>query len=51
MIIDADRLEKIIIALIFLTLSVTFIFKPGDKVEVEITDIGVLSNTIKDEII
>ena len=23
----------------------------GDKVEVEITDIGVLSNTIKDEII
>ena len=25
--------------------------KPGDKVEVEITDIGVLSNTIKDEII
>ena len=36
MIIDADRLEKIIIALIFLTLSVTFIFKPGDKVEEEI---------------
>ena len=25
--------------------------KPGDNVEVEITDIGVLSNTIKDEII
>jgi len=25
--------------------------KPGDKVEVEVTDIGVLSNTIKDEII
>ena len=25
--------------------------KPGDKVEVDITDIGVLSNTIKDEII
>ena len=36
MIIDADRLEKIIIALIFLTLSVTFILKPGDKVEEEI---------------
>jgi 2-keto-4-pentenoate hydratase/2-oxohepta-3-ene-1,7-dioic acid hydratase in catechol pathway len=25
--------------------------KPGDKVEVEVTQIGVLSNTIKDEII
>ena len=25
--------------------------KPGDNVEVEITDIGILSNTIKDEII
>jgi hypothetical protein len=25
--------------------------KPGDKVEIEITEIGILSNTIKDEII
>ena len=25
--------------------------KPGDKVEVEVTQLGVLSNTIKDEII
>jgi 2-keto-4-pentenoate hydratase/2-oxohepta-3-ene-1,7-dioic acid hydratase in catechol pathway len=25
--------------------------KPGDKVEIEVTQIGVLSNTIKDEIV
>ena len=30
---------------------VEWLKKPGDKVEVEVTQIGVLSNTIKDEII
>ena len=36
MTIDADRLEKIIIALIFLTLSVTFIFEPDVEIKEEI---------------
>ena len=36
MTIDADRLEKIIIALIFLTLSITFIFEPDVEIKEEI---------------